>query len=325
MITSWEASTSMSNQKLILEDAITLELTKGDYSVLEAPSHAEAASQPEAASPYEAASQSEPYSRSELYPPLEANSELEVSSLASTVLPRTIFAKKASYRNAALSIIALSLIIGMAAYFTGQDSTTPNTAEQTVIDAESNKAADPSEAPEAATVQVQIDVEPKTTVLTIDGENLPGNPYAATRTLSAEVHELVASAPGYKTSRRKIRLDTDLQLRFALDANKADEIKMQVTELPRDEPEEPEAINENKEPFHKRGDRSDKDAPLDAKKRTDPVREDKSRAEDEDTGTVEPDKKATPSPDKKSVNPGDALRHKKDQRTRKIDKDNPYN
>ncbi len=305
MISTWETSTSMSIQRLRHDDAITQELEKGDYGVAESPS-----------SPARSPSNGyEPYSV------VESASEFEISSLASTVLPLTMLAKKASYRNAALSIVALSLIIGFAAYFTGASDDREDSSEvaaksvvELVPEVEPLELLDSDETLPKNPVQIRLDIEvqPKTATLTIDGEPIDGNPYSGSHALSPKEHEFVASAPGYQTSRRAVRLDQDRTLTFTLEKAGPDEdMVIEAIELSSDK----------RSKSNNASSRADRDKARRDKK----TRSDNTRRRDKDTGTVASDKRNNASSDKKEPEPGDNLRRKRDNKTRKIDKDNPYN
>jgi hypothetical protein len=264
---------------------------------------------------------------------VEISSEVGVSSLASTVLPLTILAKSSSYRTATISIVALALIIGLAAYFTGVRE---RVAAEASIEAPAKVAAkpepaepaEPTEPPvESVKVKVSIDVQPRSTTLTIDGKRLEENPYSALLTLSANTHQLVASAPGYQTIRRDIRLDRNLSLRFALaEEQPKEEIVVKPMEVETTEPTKKVQEGERREGVVKRQEKRVKALTSESARRSaKKVEAEEARSKDTGTGTVAVDNKATTDRDKKAPTPGDTLRRKRDQRTRKIDKDNPYN
>jgi serine/threonine-protein kinase len=332
MIASWETSTSMSLQRLKHDDAITQELEKEDYSQASpsragSPSLARAGSPPALAGPA-----SQPYPPYDPYSMVESASEVEISSLASTVLPLTMLAKSASYRNATLSIIALSLIIGFAAYFTGANdddaSESPEVVAKSVVELVPEvEALETAETQPEIPGNIRLDIElhPKAATVTINGEPIEGNPYSGSHALSAKEHDFVASAPGYKTSKRSVRLDRDRTLSFTLEKDEVEDTDMVI---------EPMELNSKKRKNSKDTNSSDKKVRK-GKTRDQNGQRDNTRSRDKDTGTLaskktktEQDKKKTKTEqDKKTPRPGENLRRKrdKDKKTRKIDKDNPYN
>jgi serine/threonine-protein kinase len=76
--------------------------------------------------------------------------------------------------------------------------------------------------PDAApSVELRISVKPRHATLTLDGQELAGNPYVSRGIVAEGEHELVAEAPGYETLRRRFRLDDDLDLDLRLEATPA--------------------------------------------------------------------------------------------------------
>lgn len=323
MISSWEASTSMSIQRLKVDDAITQELEKEDYSQA---SPARSGSPSALAGP-----PSQPYPPYDPYSMVEAVSEVEISSLASTVLPLTVLAKSASYRNATLSIIALSLIIGFAAYFTGANdddanNQTPEVAAKPVVELVPEvEALETAETQPKIPGNIRLDIElhPKSATVTMDGEPIEGNPYSGSHALSAKEYKFVASAPGYKTSKRSVRLDRDRTLSFTLEKDEVEDADMVI---------EPMELSSNKRKNSKdtsssaKKDKSSRDKTRKGKTGDQSGQRDNTRSRDKDTGTLA-SKNTKTEQDKKTPKPGENLRRKrdKDNKTRKIDKDNPYN
>ncbi len=296
MISSWEASTSMSQRRLKLDDAITEEITKDDYAGFE------------------------PYSQ------VESASQVEVSSLASTVLPLTVLAKPTSYRKAAIFVAALSLVIGFAAYFTGSGKDSPAVEESVAgddIEAEVDLVDEETKEPTPDSIALQIEVIPRGATLSLDGKRLTDNPFTGNRALSRDAHEFVASALGYQTIRRTIRFDKDIVLKLELAL--VEGLEPEVSQIEEKQPEvsqieEKRTLDKEVESTRKKT--AEKEATRRKKKAAKETSRVSARAKEGETGTVVTAKE--PAPTQTTPKPGDELRRKRENRLRNIDKDNPY-
>jgi serine/threonine-protein kinase len=83
----------------------------------------------------------------------------------------------------------------------------------------------PTSAPTAATstgeVQVRIAVEPSNAELRLDGRLLTGNPFVSVVPREATIHELSASADGYKEEKQVVQFMRDIDLTITLHRGKA--------------------------------------------------------------------------------------------------------
>jgi eukaryotic-like serine/threonine-protein kinase len=71
--------------------------------------------------------------------------------------------------------------------------------------------------PSPARIEVKIKVTPKEAKLSLDGEELEGNPFGGTFTRDSSEHELKAEAPGYETLTRRLSFERDVELELGLE------------------------------------------------------------------------------------------------------------
>jgi serine/threonine-protein kinase len=81
-------------------------------------------------------------------------------------------------------------------------------------------AANTVVAPSATQVSVRVSVDPPNAELRLDGSLLPGNPFASVFPKGDAIHELSASADGFKTEKQMIQFLKDVDLQVSLQRGK---------------------------------------------------------------------------------------------------------
>ena len=174
-------------------------------------------------------------------------------------------------------------------------------------DGERARAQDPTEpkgagAPDSASIELYVAVHPGVARLELDGTPLSGNPYRGRFPTDDKDHELVISAEGFEAARQTLNFTSDIHLELSLSAAE-----------PGDEVGRSSRRSKS---------RSKSRSKARAKARAEAAAKAKAEADAEAAAA-----KAKAEADaRKKSNPkaGDVLTRPKDDKSRKIDEENPY-
>jgi serine/threonine protein kinase len=92
----------------------------------------------------------------------------------------------------------------------------------------------PSAAPSPASVRLVLQAEPPESVLYLDGERLPSNPFSTTRRRDTREHELVVRAEGFAPLTHTLHLESDQELSLSLSRSAAPDAQEAAPAVARD-------------------------------------------------------------------------------------------